>query len=226
MTEMPRQKMEMRMKCHTLSILVAMMIAFCSSARGADEQASGAATKRKDGKRADARALLEAGQAAGALPAGMAVRISANMIRVASETSRHGAGVEKTFKERWEFTADRVHRIVQEQQDSGQFILRDAESIPLDNSGLCRELLAGEILTIGNGEKGERQIFIDTDYDIGQRAIDIIVDGKSVLYLGESCVVAGYVESDARAFARLYETLAKKAREAFEAKHARNTKKK
>jgi hypothetical protein len=83
-------------------------------------------------------------------------------------------------------------------------------------------LLDGRILTIGEDDTGKRETFIDTDYDIGHRSIEITLNGKSMLYVGESCVVAGYAKNDARAFAALYEKLARQARDAFEAKSLRD----
>jgi hypothetical protein len=58
-------------------------------------------------------------------------------------------------------------------------------------------------------------LFVGTDYDIGDRAIILLVDGKPVLDVRESCLSTGFPETDARAFARLYEHLASQARREF-----------
>ena len=95
-------------------------------------------------------------------------------------------------------------------ENDGNSTLRRAESIPFDSAGICKELLDGRILTLGNEEKGERQNFIDTDYDIGHRSIEIILTASLCFMLGESLHVCrmAYVESDARlTFASLYEKL-------------------
>lgn len=52
--------------------------------------------------------------------------------------------------------------------------------------------------------------------------IEVLVDGETVLWVGENCLFAGYSETDARAFAKLCERLAKQARAAFTAESASN----
>jgi hypothetical protein len=210
------------MNCRALSVLVAILTVVALPKARADEKPAGDPQKAAVLKKSDARILLEAGRATGSLPKGVVVHLSANMTRLPSQTRKHGAGVEKTFKERWEFTPNRIDRIVEIPGRNGGNATRErAESLPLDTSNICKELLDGRILTIGEDDTGKRENFIGTDYDIGHRSIEITLNGKSMLYVGESCVVAGYAENDARAFAALYEKLASHARDAFEAKSLR-----
>jgi hypothetical protein len=120
--------------------------------------------------------------------------------------------------ESWEFTANQVHRaVIEESHKNGEtLVYRRVDSRPLDSRNLCKELLEGKLLAIGDDEEGECRQFVGTDYNIGHWAIDVLVNGKSVLWVGESCLEAGFHERDAIAFAELYERLAKQARIAFE----------
>ena len=211
------------MNIRSLPVLVAISIVFSSALSGAD----GDSQKESELKKAAVRAILEAGQAANSLPEGVFVRVEAQLIRSGTETKRHGAGPEKIFRETWEFTSNHVHRVVVESagKNGGDTTHRRVESLPFDTNGICKELLDANILTLGEEGKGERQHFVGTDYDVGHRAIQVFLNGKSALYVGESCLVVGYAASDARAFAALYEKLAAKARGAFEANSVRNVQK-
>jgi hypothetical protein len=204
-----------------MCVLLGTLLCLAPSLSGAEDEPAGNSQKAAALQREDVRAIFESGQVANALPSRVVVHISAHLTRVASPTRRHGAGARKTFNEMWEFTAGGVHRVVETPgENGGGSTLHRAESIPFDTAGICKEMLDGGVLKFGEADKGRRENFIDTEYDIGHRSIEVLLDGKSVLWVGESCVTAGYVESDARAFAALYEKLATKARDAFAAKNA------
>ena len=50
---------------------------------------------------------------------------------------------------------------------------------------------------------------------VGERAIEILIDGESAIEVGECCLFAGLPKTDAIAFNTLYEQLASQARNAF-----------
>ena len=172
-------------------------------------------------------AILEAGQAAGSLPPEVVLRVSARLAKAVpanpkerAEAEARGVDFNKKLEETWEFTARDVHRVVIEwpEKAGDEVVYRRAESLPFDSKNLCKDLLEGKIFLIEAGEgSGEPLHFAGTDYDIGDRTIEVFVNGKSALWVGESCPTAGYAESDARAFAALYEKLAAQARGAFQA---------
>jgi len=210
------------MNCRSLSVLFGILVAFSSAPGGAEEKPAAL-------KEADIRAILEAGQR-GKLPAGVFIRVEARLSRsvpadaaLRAEAERKGADFTKALRETWEFTSNRVHRVVVEtpgKSDKG-IVYRRVESAPFDSSSICKELLDAKIFTLGDEEEGERQHFAGTDYDIGHRSIELFVNGKSAFHVGESCADAGFAENDARVFAALYEKLASKARGLFAAKGAR-----
>ncbi len=169
-----------------------------------------------------AKSILESGKAAGRLPEGVVIRVWANLEHSvpADEEQKlkeeaKGVDFAKNLRESWEFTADQVHRI--EYDDSGKAGVRvRAESRPFDSKGLCKELLEGKVLSIGKGEgTGEAVLFFGTNYEVGGRFVEVFKDGDRRITVGESCIFGSYAESDARAFAALYEKLAKQARAAF-----------
>jgi hypothetical protein len=215
------------MNCCRLSVLVGILAA-CSFAPGKAEE------KPAVLKEADLRAILEAGQKA-KLPEGVFIRVEADLSRSIpadpaerAAAERKGADFTKAFRETWEFTSDRVHRVVSETPEksgSGK-VYRRVESAPFDARSLCKEMLDAKIFTLGDEEEGAHLHFAGTDYDIGHRSIELFVNGKSAFHVGESCAVAGFAENDARAFAALYETLASKARGKFTARGARQGEKK
>jgi hypothetical protein len=179
----------------------------------------------------DARTLLEEGKASGALPAGMVVRIHANLatsmpadVKLRSAAEARGVDFSKKLEELWEFTSDRAHRVVMEEPphkpgEKFDYVYRRVESRPFDSKGLCKELLDGKALEIQAAKgKGKRLQFVGTHYNVGGRAIEVLRNGQTVLYIGEHCTSAGYPESDARAFAALYERLASQARALFRSK--------
>ena len=215
------------MNFRRLSVLVGILAAF-SFAHGKAEE------KPAILKEADLRAILEAGQK-GNLPAGIVIRLEAQLSRSVpadaaerAEAERKGADFTKALRETWEFTSDRVHRIVAEssgKRGDGN-IYRRVESAPFDSRSICKDMLDAKIFTLGDEEEGAHLHFVGTDYDIGHRSIELFVDGKSAFHVGESCAVAGFAENDARAFAALYEKLASKARGKLAARPARQSQKK
>ncbi|HEV7405228.1 MAG TPA: hypothetical protein VGO11_19950 [Chthoniobacteraceae bacterium] len=212
------------------AVTLAVGLFVVSGPAGADQDPS------KDGrKRAPnpARMLLEEGRTAGSLPAGVIVRVQADLatsvpsdpkLRAAAEA--RGVDFSKRLDELWEFTADRVYRVVMEVPphkpgENLESVYRRVESRPFDSKALCRELLDGKSLEIAEEEgQGEPLQFVGTHYNIGGRSIQVLRNGESVLHLGEHCTSAGYAETDARAFAALYEKLASQARLLFKAKAA------
>jgi hypothetical protein len=188
----------------------------------------------KDGKKhkpIDVRTLLEEGKASGALPAGVVVRIHANLatsmpadVKLRSAAEARGVVFNKKLQELWEFTTDHAHRVVMEEPphkigEKFEHVYRRVESRPFDSKGLCKELLDGKALEIQAAKgKGKPLQFVGTHYNVGGRSIEFLRNGETVLYIGEHCTSAGYAESDARAFAALYERLAGQARLLFKSK--------
>ena len=185
----------------------------------------------KKHKSIDVRALLEEGKASGALPAGVSVRIHANLatsmpadVKLRSAAEARGVDFSKKLEELWEFTADHVHRVVMDEPpnkigEKFEYVYRRVESRPFDSKGLCKELLDGKALEIQAAKgKGMPLQFVGTHYNVGGRSIKVLCNGETVLYIGEHCTSAGYAESDARAFAALYERLAGQARLLFKSK--------
>jgi hypothetical protein len=183
----------------------------------------------KDGKKhepIDARTLLEAGQASRSLPAGVVVHVYADLFRTDSENKKaradaeaRGVVFEKSLTETWEFTSNQVYRVVVEIEND-RSTYRRVESRPFDSKGLCKELIDGKALKIQSStENGETLRFVGTSYDHGRRFIEILRNGEKVFEIGE-CGAVAYAESDARAFAALYERLASQARVLFKSKAA------
>ena len=170
----------------------------------------------KKGKKAGVKEVLEAGNKAGKLPAGLVVRVHADMWNSSDEASGGEAVYsEKKFKESWEFTTDHIHRMVHEKKENG-YRDRRVESRPFDSKNLCGELLLGKAIEIESDDgTGAHTIFAGTPYDFGGRSIEIARNGEELLHLGENCAAGGYAKSNALAFAALYEKLASQARAAF-----------
>ena len=151
--------------------------------------------------------LLESGHDAGSLPPNVALRVDAYLWD-SDDESKH-------LKETWEFTPEHVHRVVREEVGK-ETVYRRAESKPFDTKNICNTLLDGGIHAIATQEgMGEWLHFVGTEFDYGHRSIEIFVDGKSAIQVGESCADAGLAASNARAFANLYEQLALPARAKF-----------
>lgn len=173
---------------------------------------------------AEAKALLEAGKAAGKLPEGVVIRVSADLFHATPadpgekrKEEAKGIDFDEKLEESWEFSDGQVHRTRWELTGKNHE-LRRVDSRPFDSSGLCRDLLDGKILAIELGEAiGEPMMYVGTDFDLGGRAVEVLKDGEALIEVGEGCVFGGYFGSDARAFAELYEKLAKQAQAAFSA---------
>jgi len=169
------------------------------------------------------RALLDTGRKKKSLPAGVVVRVMADLFNpVPVDAEKRAAakarGALKKLKETWEFTSGKVHRVtIQPPKVKGaDVVYRRDQTLALDTSKICHDLLDGGIFSIEAAEgKGKPVAFHGTDFELGDRSIEVLVDGHSVLWIGESCVAAGYAETDAKAFAKLYEQLASQARRAF-----------
>jgi hypothetical protein len=170
------------------------------------------------------RPLLEEGQASGSLPADVVVRVHANLFGTddpaRAEAEARGVVAKESLTETWEFASNQVYRVVPEIADNRPgYVYRRVESRPFDSKGLCKDLIDGKALEIkAEKGKGPRLHFVGTKYIFGGRYIQILRNGETVLHLGESCVSYGYAESDARAFAALYERLASQARALFKSK--------
>ena len=142
------------------------------------------------------------------------------LFRSNATAKARGDVVEEHFKEAWEFTSNQVHRAVWEYDDTkkeGRY--KRLESRAFDSKNLCNELLDGKALEIDReGGTGKRVMFVGTPYLFGGRSIEVELNGKTLLDLHEACTSYGYRESNARAFATLYEKLASQARARFKDK--------
>ncbi len=172
----------------------------------------------------DLKTVLEKGQASGALPEGMVVRVSACLGAPDGKTARDSSPAE--FKETWEFTAGQIHCV--RPDDSNEERAETAtrpqlQSLPFDTKHLCQELLAGKAIEIKAAQgQGPEVGFIGSHYKAGSRSITVVWQGETILDLGETNgpFLKLYKETDARAFGALYEHLASQARNAFKAKPA------
>lgn len=173
------------------------------------------------------RTILEAGRATGSFPKELVIRLSADLATATpldpkerKEGEARGINFDKRLSETWEFTSTHVHWVVIEAKDR-RTVYRRIESRPFNSENLCKELLEGKIIEVEAQEgTGEGVLFAGTDYNIGDRSIEIFHRGTRVLEVGETCVGGGLAESDARAFAALYERLANQARALFAPKPA------
>jgi hypothetical protein len=206
------------MKTSTPCIL-ALLIAFSCAATASAQQ-----DIRKQ-RAVDAGKLFEAWQIAGALPEGVFVRVSAHMWRTttgdekARKTAQaRGVPFQKSLDELWEFTATEVHRVTYEYRKEKSLYHR-VESHPLDSKNLCKDLVEGQAAAIDLRDgTGKPVHYVGTDFQLGGRSIEILRNDEEILHLGEHCTCAGYPESDARAFAALYQKLASQARALFKQK--------
>lgn len=127
----------------------------------------------------DVRALLEKGQAAGAMPRDMVVRLSACL----GETDETAPAdkAPKLLVETWEFTPNQVHRVVVKYKD-GQPVYDRVESHPFDSRNFCKDLLDGKAIeTRARKGKGPETAFVGTAYHRGSRVIEVVWQGKTVL---------------------------------------------
>jgi lysylphosphatidylglycerol synthetase-like protein (DUF2156 family) len=158
---------------------------------------------------------LEKGQASGALPEGMIVRVAACLGEPVGKNSR----LPETMTEHWEFAAGQVHRIVFTSDDKGEG--RRVDSRPFDSKHVCKDLLEGRAIEIhARKGKGPQLGFVGSRYGRGSRAIEVVWNGETILDLLETngATLDLYRESDARAFGALYERLASQARAVFKSK--------
>ena len=173
-----------------------------------------------------AKKVLEAGRVAGTLPDGVTVRVCADLFHSVPldpeerrKEEKQGIRHEERLEESWEFPGGQVHRLVWQEGDAGSGWHR-AASRDFDSGRLCTQLLDGELLTIELGEgEGDTAMYVGTNFDLGGRSVEVLQDGEMLIVVGEHCTFGGYPESDARAFAALYESLAGQARAAFVAPH-------
>ena len=161
----------------------------------------------------------------GLLSDGVVVRVSAHLLGPRSENGKESAKAkdgevprEKSFDEAWEFTPNQVYRVVWEHKND-KSIYHRVESRPFDSRGLCKDLLDGKALEIKDRKGTNAELmFAGADYTLGCCSIEILRNGETILDLREACVFAGYRETDARAFAALYERLASQASVLFKSK--------
>ena len=155
------------------------------------------------------RTIIETGRDAKSMPAGMVVRLY---------TEVSGAGEHENAKERWEFSPGKVHRLVANETKEGALYRRE-KTLAFDTTDICRQLLDGKLFVIEAQEgTGKARMFAGTDFEgaVGDRTIEILIDGKSAIEVGECCLFTGLPKSDAVAFHALYEQLAEQARNTFE----------
>ena len=158
----------------------------------------------------DIRAIIETGRDAKSMPAGMVVRLY---------TEGSGAYEHKNPKERWEFSPGKVHRLVIN-DSKGSALYRREKTLAFDTTNICRQLLDGNLFVIAAGEgTGKARMFSGTAFEgaVGERAIEILIDGETAVEVGECCLFGGLSKTDALAFHALYEQLASQSRNAFSA---------
>ena len=156
----------------------------------------------------DIRAIIEAGRDAKSMPADMVVRLY---------TEASGADEHENTKERWEFSPGKVHRLVIN-DSRGSAPYRREKTLAFDTTNICRQLLDGKLFVIAAREgTGKARMFAGTAFEgaVGERAIEILIDGEPAVEVGECCLFAGLPKTDAVAFHALYEQLAEQARNAF-----------
>lgn len=173
----------------------------------------------KSVKRVDAaRSLLEQGRDAGELPDGMSIRLSACLGE--PEVTTKNEEVVDERRESWEFSSKQVH-LIQFEYNEDKSINHRVESKPIDTKDLCKELLEGKFIeTHARKGTGPEVAFAGSGYGRGSRSIELVWKGVTILELFETNGPFNqlYRETDARAFGRLYEQLATKARAAFKEK--------
>ena len=202
------------MNRRVLSIFVPILIVVVSTELNENGKEQVADSKKWEVADDPVRALVEAGRAANSLPPGVVLRVEADL-------SNHRIDSSKKFQEAWEFTSHHVHRVVYDlpKKTGDKGVYRRVESLPFNSKNLCKDMLERRIFAIEADEgAGEYLLFAGTGYGIGDRYIEILVNGKSWFLLGEACTGPVFAETDARAFAALYEQLATQARLAFQAK--------
>ncbi len=167
----------------------------------------------------DVRTILEQGRSSGKLPEGMVIRVAACLGEPKSEAAD---GFPPLLVEEWEFATDHVYRIdrsVEPQRTAD----RQVESRPYDSKEICKVLLDGKAIDIqARRGTGPEVLLVGSAYERGSRSIDMVWNGATILDLHETNgpILVRYPESDARAFAALYDKLANQARALFKAPSA------
>ena len=205
--------MKLHLRLSATALLAALLIT--PAPVSADQPPAKDAMKRPA---MDVRALLEKGQASGAWPEGMVIRLGACLGEPKVKTS--GERVPVGGSETWEFTSNQVHRAAFEYKKDHSTYKR-LESRPFDAKGLCKELLDGKAIEI-HAEKGTGPVvgLVGSGSGRGSRNIEVELNGETILDLSETNgpFLKFYRETDARAFGALYERLASQARALFKAK--------
>lgn len=203
----------------------ALTVAFSMMGIAAEKRAVEPANAVSD-EYADLLALLRKGRSSDALPAGVVLRLEAQLSKsVPADEARppeagpQGRNAGKSLRETWEFTGDQVHRVAIEnpndQNARGKRIYRRIESKPYEPKGICKELLDADIFVLADRQGSGLVHFAGTGCDVGHRQISILVNDNEEFSVGESCAVAGFSQDDAEAFAALYNKLAARGRNAF-----------
>lgn len=153
--------------------------------------------------------LIQQTQQSGRLPADITIRVSCNM---------YGGETDSRFRECWEFTSDRVHKIAIQNKDSERRYRRQ-DSRKFESLKVAQKLTKGSVIRLSKPDhdsgEGEYVLFAFTDFEVGDRFIEVFRKGKRVCSVGETCAVSCFQKDDAEAFAKLYESLASMARESF-----------
>lgn len=204
---------------------IALTLALSMMGTAAEQRTVDPANAASD-EYADLRALLRKGRSSDALPAGVVLRLDADLSKsvpvdetLAPDARTQGRDAVKSLRETWEFSGDQVHRVViespKDETARGKRVYRRIGSKPCEPKGICKDLLDADIFALAD-RQGEGSVhFSGTGCDIGHRQITILVNGNEEFSVGESCAVAGFSQVDAEAFAVLYNKLAARGRTAF-----------
>lgn len=168
------------------------------------------ASAEKPPQKVDVRALLEKGRASSSLPKSLVIRVSCCLGSPREKTP--GKPIPEEMRETWEFTSDQIRLVGSESK---------VESRAFDSKNLCKELLEGKAIEIGEGRgQGPELGFVGTHYQMGSRSIELVWNGETILHLYETNgpFLKFYRETDARAFGTLHGKLAGRARALFESK--------
>lgn len=202
-------------------VCAAILLVLCIGESALSER-----TEQKPAKATDFVALLKQGRDSGKWPAGFVIRMEAHLFHAVpadpderDELKNQGIDVNQRLDEVWEFSDGRVHKVKMKLDESEtQRVYERVESAAFNSRAICRELLEGNIESLGEEQGPGAHHFAGTGYDLGERSIVFLQDGKIIDFVGESCAIAGFSEKDAKAFSRLYDSLSSKARQAFRKK--------
>lgn len=160
------------------------------------------------------RTMLQKSRDAKVFPKDVVIRLEANAWMPSNPSNG--------LKESWEFSSNQVHRIVRD-ESKRHLSFRRVQSLPVDTKTLCRELLDAHVFEIEAAEgSGTPLLFAGTSFEggVGDRSIEILVDGQLMFLICESCVGGAMPETNARAFSAVYQKLASRARGAFGVKNS------